>query len=77
MGQFLARFWLKGLLALALVYCTFFVQMGERTFWQHAMRIAGTDEARELGHGIVAALDSAKTAVTQKLGNRLGGSASP
>jgi hypothetical protein len=77
MGQFVARFWLKSLVTFVLIYCMFFVQIGDRTFWQHAKRIAGTDEARELGNGIVAALGSAKTAVAQKIGNRLGGTSSP
>jgi hypothetical protein len=72
MGQFFARFWLRSVVIVVSLYLAFFVQIGSHTFWQHAQRIAGTSEARELGSGIVAALDSAKTVVTRKLGNRFG-----
>jgi hypothetical protein len=74
MGQFLARFWVRMVFLLAGLYCTFFVQIGSRTLWQHVQRIAGTSEARELGNEIVAVLGSAKTAVTRRLGNHIGGS---
>jgi hypothetical protein len=38
---------------LAVLYVVFFVQVGRRTLWQHAVRIAGTQEAQELGHDAV------------------------
>jgi hypothetical protein len=72
MGKLLARFWFRTVMLLAALYCTFFVHIGSRTLWQHVQRIAGTSEARELGNEIVVVLDSAKTAVTRKLGNRIG-----
>ena len=72
MAQFVSRFWIRLLVGSACLYCTFFVDIGSRTLWQHMRRIAGTSEARELGAEIVAALDSATSAVTRKLGNRLG-----
>lgn len=31
------------------LYVFFFIPLGERTMWQHARRIAGTEEAQELG----------------------------
>ena len=77
MGPFFARFWLRIVIVTACVYCTFFVQIGSRTLWQHGQRIADTSEARELGNDIVAALGSAKTAVVRRIGNKLGNSENP
>jgi len=77
MAQFFSRFWLRLAVTSLAIYCAFFVQLGSRTLWQHIGRIAGTDEARELGSGIVAALDSAKTAVTRKIGSHLGNPGAP
>ena len=74
MGQFIARFWLRLIAGVGFVYFTFFVHIGSRTLWEHAKRIADTSEARELGNEIVAALDTAKTAVTRRLGNHSAGS---
>lgn len=34
----------------AIAYVTFFIPLGQRTLWEHLMRIASTPEARELGH---------------------------
>ena len=33
-----------------LAYAIFFARLGDRTPFQHVMRIAGTQEAQELGH---------------------------
>jgi hypothetical protein len=47
------RFLFKNALAMiglaVFLYVFFFVPLGERTAFQHARRIAGTDEAQELG----------------------------
>jgi hypothetical protein len=77
MGPFLARFWIRIVLLLGCTYCTFFVQIGSRTLWQHAQRIADTSEARELGNEIVAVLGSAKSAVARRLGNQIGNPDTP
>ena len=37
---------------LAVLYLAFFVPLGERTVWEHARRIAGTDEAQEFSRDV-------------------------
>jgi hypothetical protein len=57
---FLIRTSIKLLLLSALLYVTFFVQVGERTVYDHARRIARTREAAELFSGIDDAASKAK-----------------
>jgi hypothetical protein len=77
MAQFFSRFGIKIAVTLAVLYCTFFMQIGSRTLWQHMRRIAGTPEAQELGSDIVAELGSAKDAVKRKVGSTLGSAGNP
>lgn len=37
---------------LALLYLFFFVPIGQRTLYEHVRRVAGTEEARELGRDV-------------------------
>lgn len=47
-----------------LAYAFFFARLGERTPFQHVMRIAATSEAQELGHEVGVA--------TQRISKRIG-----
>ena len=51
----------------ALLYCAFFVPLGERTLYAHLTRIAATDEARELLGAVATLMESAKAALVSKL----------
>ena len=57
---FLVRTSFKLLLFSALLYVTFFVQIGERTVYEHARRIGNSEEAAELFSGIDEAASKAK-----------------
>jgi hypothetical protein len=58
------------MLALAgFLYATFFVPLGEHTLYRHLARIAATEEARELGAGVSAAVDAARVQVASAAGN--------
>jgi hypothetical protein len=66
------RFMLKAafsMLALAgFLYATFFVPLGQHTLYAHLARIAGTQEARELGAGVSAVVDAARAEVAGSAG---------
>ena len=47
-------------------YVLFFVKLGDRTAFQHLMRVAGTDEAQELGREVGAATER----ITKKIGDQ-------
>lgn len=47
----------RGAILAFLVYVLFFVRLGERTTFQHLMRVVNTDEAQELGRDIGAATE--------------------
>ena len=49
------------------VYVVLFVPVGDRTLWQHAVRIAGTDEAQELKDEAVDAAERLQDHVEQQL----------
>ena len=48
-------------------YVFFMVPLGERTLFQHCVRIAGTDEARELGREV----GEAGTRVVDEIGDQI------
>lgn len=48
-------------------YVLFFVKLGDRTAFQHLMRVAGTDEAQELGREVGAATER----ITKKIGDQV------
>ena len=58
--------WTGAVLAF-LVYVLFFVRLGERSPFQHVMRIINTDEARELGREVGAATER----LASKIGNQI------
>ena len=58
--------WTGAVLAF-LVYVLFFVRLGERSPFQHVMRIINTDEARELGREVGAATGR----LASKIGNQI------
>jgi len=60
-----AALWLVGLGVVA--YLFFFVPLGRRTLWEHATRIAATDEARELGEDVDTATGRVGDAVQEEL----------
>ena len=55
----------RGAILAFLVYVLFFVQLGDRSAFQHLMRVADTEEAQELGREVSAA--------TQRITNEIGG----
>ena len=55
----------RGAVLAFLVYVLFFVQLGERSAFQHLMRVADTQEAQELGREVGAA--------TQRITKEIGG----
>jgi len=57
-------------LALGL-YTSMFVRLGDLTLREHFARILQTEEAQELGDGILMTVASAKTAVKTKISARL------
>lgn len=58
--------WTGAVLAF-LAYVLFFVRLGERTPFQHLMRVAGTDEAQELGREVSAATER----ISKKIGDQV------
>ena len=58
--------WTGAVLAF-LAYLLFFVRLGERTPFQHLMRVAGTEEAQELGREVGAATER----ITKKIGDQV------
>ncbi|MGB3049379.1 MAG: hypothetical protein WBB42_00175 [Polyangiales bacterium] len=58
--------WTGAVLAF-LAYVLFFVRLGERTPFQHLMRVAGTEEAQELGREVGVATER----ITKKIGNQV------
>jgi hypothetical protein len=51
----------------AMVYCCFFVPIGQRTLYAHISRIAATREARELGSAVSELVADAKAALSSRL----------
>jgi hypothetical protein len=49
------------------VYLLFFVQLGERSAFQHLMRVADTEEAQELGREVSAATER----ITKEIGGQV------
>lgn len=58
--------WTGAVLAFV-AYVLFFVKLGDRTPFQHLMRVAGTDEAKELGREVGAATER----ITKKIGDQV------
>jgi hypothetical protein len=58
--------WTGAVLAF-LAYVLFFVRLGERTPFQHLMRLAGTEEAKELGREVGAATER----ISKKIGDQV------
>jgi hypothetical protein len=52
---------------LALAWLVFFVPLGERTLFEHLWRIAGTEEARDLGREALEAGQRAEDAVRDRV----------
>lgn len=50
----------------ALAYVAVFVPVGRYTLYGHAMRILGTEEAKELGSSVSVVVDEAKRAVVRE-----------
>ncbi len=56
------------LVGLAVVsYVFFFVPLGQRTLYQHALRIAGTEEAQELGREAADAADDLREHIEEQI----------
>jgi len=64
--------WTGAVLAF-LTYVLFFVRLGERTPFEHLMRVAGTEEAQELGREVGAATER----ITKKIGEQVTEAAKP
>ena len=63
---------LLSLVGLAVVgYVFFFVPLGERTLFQHARRIAGTEEAKELGREAAGAADELREHLEEQIERHL------
>ena len=58
--------WTGAVLAF-LAYVLFFTRLGNRTPFQHLMRVAGTDEAKELGREVSAATER----ISKKIGDQV------
>jgi hypothetical protein len=76
MIAFCIRMTVKVLALAALTYCACFVKVGRFTPLEHAQRIAGTSEARELGGEVAGAVSRVKDKALQTVGNPVS-SASP
>ena len=63
----LLRLTLQMLTLAAVLYCTFFVPIGERTLYAHLSRIVSTDEAQELIGEVGTAVARAKAALVSRL----------
>jgi len=57
----------RGAILAFLVYLLFFVQLGERSAFQHLMRVADTEEAQELGREVSAATER----ITKEIGGQV------
>ncbi|MFA9410617.1 MAG: hypothetical protein ACERK0_05100 [Deltaproteobacteria bacterium] len=57
----------RGAILAFLVYVLFFVQLGERSAFQHLMRVADTEEAQELGREVGAATER----ITKEIGGQV------
>jgi hypothetical protein len=57
----------RGAVLAFLVYVLFFVQLGERSAFQHLMRVADTEEAQELGREVSAATER----ITQEISGQV------
>lgn len=64
--------WTGAVLAF-LAYVLFFVRLGERTPFQHLMRVAGTEEAQELGREVGAATER----ISKKIGEQVNEATKP
>jgi hypothetical protein len=58
--------WTGAVLAF-LTYVLFFIQLGERSAFQHLMRVINTDEAQELGREVGAATER----ITKEIGGQV------
>ena len=56
-----------GVVLAFVAYILFFTKLGDRTPFQHLMRVAGTDEAQELGREVSAATER----ITKKIGDQV------
>ncbi len=56
-----------------LAYVLFFVRLGERTPFEHLMRVAGTEEAQELGREVGAATER----ISKKIGEQVNEATKP
>ena len=69
---FLLRTSVKFLMLSAMLYVTFFVRVGEHTTYEHAKRIARSEEAKQFGLELKdAVLKAKKTISGMPLGNSL------
>jgi hypothetical protein len=57
----------RGAILAFLVYVLFFVQLGERSAFEHLMRVINTEEAQELGRDLSAATDR----ITKQIGDQV------
>jgi len=57
----------RGAVLAFLVYVLFFVQLGDRSAFQHLMRVADTQEAQELGREVSAATER----ITKEIGGQV------
>jgi len=64
--------WTGAVLAF-LAYVLFFVRLGERTPFQHLMRVAGTEEAQELGREVGEATER----ISKKIGEQVNEATKP
>ncbi|MFW2387505.1 MAG: hypothetical protein ACN4G0_04160 [Polyangiales bacterium] len=56
-----------GVVLAFVAYILFFTRLGDRTPFQHLMRVAGTDEAKELGREVTEATGR----ITKKIGDQV------
>jgi hypothetical protein len=56
-----------GVVLAFVAYVLFFTRLGDRTPFQHLMRVAGTDEAKELGREVTEATGR----ITKKIGDQV------
>ena len=64
--RMLKLMWTGAVLAFV-AYVLFFTKLGNRTPFQHLMRVAGTDEAQELGREVSAATER----ISKKIGDQV------
>ena len=57
--------------ATLVLYASWFVRLGDRTFREHLVRIVNTPEVHDLGSGIATAVGTAKDTVKTKIASRL------